>query len=125
MVANRRDNGLVPLSHGGRKVAPTEILVSSCVFSLILGSFENPVGSVDAQWIAEVAADLHKKTKEDKRYRGFRQQYVQRDNRGSSRMLNHPRTKLARKSNSSRFFYSEVTAYEQKGINSILMAGGF
>jgi len=69
MVANRRDNGLVPLSHGGRKVAPTEILVGSRVFSLILGSFEKPMGSVDAQWIAEVAADLYKKTKEDNRYR--------------------------------------------------------
>jgi len=124
-VANRRDNGLVPLSHGGRKVAPIEIQVSNLVFSLILGSFENPMGSVDAQWIVEVAADLHKKVMTDNRYRWFRQHYLQLNNSSLLKMINHPKAKLSRKANQTGFQYLEITSHEQTQIHSILRLGGF
>lgn len=120
----RRHNGLVLLSGGGRKVQPIEIEVLANIYRLLLLSFENPMQETTAERICEIAGDLHQKFQQ---WSWYRRSALHSNNlkevarRRRMKVLKIKKTKT--KNNS--LFETPFDAIEERRFQSVLSSGGF
>lgn len=119
----RRHNGLVLLSGGGRKVQPIEIEVAANVYRLLLLSFEKPMQETTAERICEIAADLHRKFHQWGWYHksALLRLNIQTEVARRKRM----KVLLAKKTKNNSLFETPFDVIEERHFQSVISSGGF
>jgi hypothetical protein len=117
----RKHNGLVLLSGGGRKVQPIEIEVVANVYRLLLLSFEKPMQETTAERICEIAGDFHRKIRTLHSYRCAPKRIAL----GSAKTQQQKEQYLRALNATQAMIDQKLSAPEEKYVQSVLLAGGF
>lgn len=119
----RRHNGLVLLSGGGRKVQPIEIEVSANVYRLLLLSFEKPMQETTAERICEIAGDFHRKFQQWGWY--HKSALLCLNNRAEVARRQRMKVLQVKKTKNNSLFETPFDVIEERHFQSIISSGGF